>query len=27
MVAYAFIVIDDGIPCTYKEEVQSVENA
>jgi hypothetical protein len=26
MVAYAFLVIDDGIPCTYKEAVQSVEN-
>jgi hypothetical protein len=26
MVAYAFLVIDDGISCTYKEAVQSVEN-
>jgi hypothetical protein len=27
MVAYALPVIDDGIPYTYKEAVQSVESA
>jgi hypothetical protein len=27
MVAYTLLVIDDGIPYTYKEVVQSVENA
>jgi len=26
MVAYAFPVIDDGIPYTYKESVESIES-